>query len=204
MGVTQHSYSSSVDGCNCNPVLFSWFESRDVQVVLATIHCPVLVLLLLRLHTPHLEKSRLQSIRYLYQILNWSNLLLKDNIFSIWFILWGVLFSYIRAFFIYYLVTLYDTIVGVMRRRLPAQDDGVILFMTHCYWHCQWRGTGHWVKRVTFRVTHLFYSALVFEKKVKERTQRFLPPVSGTLRCRVLLSLPYKSLPNGRTLNSYL
>lgn len=31
-----------------------------------------------------------------------------------------------------------------------------------------------------------------------------VPPVSGTRRCRVLLSLPYKLLPKGRTLNSYL
>lgn len=57
MGVTQHSYSGSIDRCYSDPVLFSWLESRDVKVVLATIHCPVLVQLLLSLHTPHLEKQ---------------------------------------------------------------------------------------------------------------------------------------------------
>lgn len=31
-----------------------------------------------------------------------------------------------------YLVTLDDAIVGVMRRRLPAQVDGVIELMVHC------------------------------------------------------------------------
>lgn len=57
MGVTQHSNSSSIHCCYSYPVLFSWLESRDVKVVLATIHCPVLIELLFSLHTPHLEKQ---------------------------------------------------------------------------------------------------------------------------------------------------
>lgn len=59
MRVAQHSYSSSVDCCYSDPVLSPLFESRDVQAVLATVHGPVLELLLLRLHTPHLESSSL-------------------------------------------------------------------------------------------------------------------------------------------------
>lgn len=59
--VTKHSYSSSIDCCDSDPVLFPLFERRNIQAVLATVHCPVLHQVLLRLHTPHLKKRQLDS-----------------------------------------------------------------------------------------------------------------------------------------------
>lgn len=122
MRVAQHSHSSPVDSCYGDPIPSPWFQGGDVQVVLAAVHCPVLVLLLLRLHTKHLEE---QSV-------------LKQPI--------GMcgrgscLHSGGRAA---YLVSLYETVVGFMRGRPPAQMDGVILLVAHCYGHSHWRGTGH-------------------------------------------------------------
>lgn len=161
MGVTQHSYSSSIDCCYGNPVLFPWFESRDVKVVLATIHCPVLVLLLLRLLTPHLEKqfACLRDLGSLKLPLSNSSSIsrchLKNLVISILLRRWY--YIGVSGNSGDYLVTLYDTIVGVMWRRVPAQMDGVILFMAHCYGHSQWRGTGHCIKRVKFSVVIIIF-----------------------------------------------
>lgn len=42
----------------------------------------------------------------------------------------------------HYLVSLYDAVVAFRRWRLPAQPDGVVLFMVHCHGHRQRGCTG--------------------------------------------------------------
>lgn len=126
--VTEHSYSSAVDSCYGEPVSSAWFESRDLKVVLATVHCPVLVLLLLRIHTPHLSVE------------TGLVMFVPSNVHSF---LGGDTTTVTQVVSGSYLVALDDTIVGFMRRGLPVQVDGVILLMAHGYGHSQRRSTGH-------------------------------------------------------------
>lgn len=63
--------------------------------------------------------------------------------------------GFVELFCCDYLVSLYDSIVSFMRRRLPVQMDGVVLLMAHCYGHSHWRRTRNCIKIVFYYLLNM-------------------------------------------------